>query len=98
MAKYQVIVGNVGTVYDGDDGAQALREFKESLDLSKNSEFGRFAGEEVTMMIDDFAALSNDFKGHDCNFCQHEAPNMAYPKHCLKCENKPNGICGLFGV
>ena len=52
MKKYQVIVGNVGTVYDGDDQEQAKRDYRECVSLSKDSEFGRMAGEEVTLFED----------------------------------------------
>jgi hypothetical protein len=52
MGKYQVIVGNVGTVYDGDDKEQALREYRECVSISKESEVGRMADEEVTLFED----------------------------------------------
>jgi hypothetical protein len=52
MSKYQVIVGNVGTVYDGDDKEQALRDYRECVSISKDSEVGRMAGEQVTLFED----------------------------------------------
>ena len=52
MHKYQVIVGNVGTVYDGDNEAQALREYAECVKLSKESEVGRMSDEDVTLFVD----------------------------------------------
>ena len=51
MAKYQVIVSNVGTVYSGDNAENANRDFSECEELSKTN-YGRFAGESVTMFID----------------------------------------------
>lgn len=52
MAKYQVIVSNVGTVYDGDSIIEANKEYAECVSLSKDSKFGRIAGESVTFFND----------------------------------------------
>ncbi len=49
MNDNQVIVGNIGTVYDGDDEAEAYRLFKEYSEQSANN-YGRAAGEDVTWM------------------------------------------------
>jgi len=49
--KYQVIVGNIGTVFDGDDLKNAKSTFKVYVEQSK-SEFGRASGEDVCMMSD----------------------------------------------
>lgn len=47
--KYQVIVGNIGTVYDGESQHEASVEFTDYCKLSL-SMYGRVAGEEVSMM------------------------------------------------
>lgn len=52
MAKYQVIVGNIGTVYDGDNGFEANKQYNSYIGQSK-AKFGRAAGETVTLMKDD---------------------------------------------
>ena len=48
---YEVIVGNVGSVYSGKDKAEAERVYAEYVEQS-NSLLGRAGGEEVTMMVD----------------------------------------------
>ncbi len=50
--RYQVIVGNIGTVYDGNDMIEANRTYGEYKDQSL-SNFGRASGETVTMMDND---------------------------------------------
>jgi hypothetical protein len=51
MAVYQVDVSNVGTVWSGNNPIDASREFNECKSLSE-SNYGRFAGEDVTMFRD----------------------------------------------
>lgn len=51
MGKYQVIVGNIGTVYDGDDYNAAKMEYNDYRSASLQG-YGRAAGEEVTMFDD----------------------------------------------
>ncbi len=50
--KYQVIVGNVGTVLDTHDGVEACEAYDRYVDLSKEGH-GRVDGESVTLMQDD---------------------------------------------
>ncbi len=52
MSRYQVIVGNIGEVYDGDSLREARLTFACYLDRSK-SNHGRCAGENVTLMSDE---------------------------------------------
>jgi hypothetical protein len=51
MAHWQVVVGNVGTVYEGTEAAQASGAFWDYRDLSVRG-VGRAAGESVTMIRD----------------------------------------------
>ncbi len=51
MATYEVIVGNVGTVYTGESRREARLTFACYLDRSK-SNHGRCAGESVTLLAD----------------------------------------------
>ena len=51
MEKFEVIVGNIGTVYSGTDREAALAEFKECIELSK-AKYGRFGSEQVTLWED----------------------------------------------
>lgn len=51
MDKYQVIVGNIGTVYSGGNYRQASRKFTTYVEQSKER-YGRAAGENVTFLCD----------------------------------------------
>lgn len=64
MSRFQVIVGNVGnvgTVYDGDNEATADREFDAYVKASKGQGGGstRAEGESVTLMAD--GEISREF-------------------------------------
>lgn len=50
--QYQVIVGNIGTVYDGTNGFTAIKEYNSYIGLSK-APFGRASGETVTLFKND---------------------------------------------
>ncbi|MCA3186958.1 MAG: hypothetical protein INH13_25735 [Cupriavidus sp.] len=45
---YQVIVGNIGTVYNGGNGFEARKAFNQYISASK-SPHGRASGEDVTL-------------------------------------------------
>ncbi len=47
--KYEVVVGNVGTVYSGNNAVEANRTFREYVAQSRLS-IGRAAGEDVTLL------------------------------------------------
>lgn len=51
MKNYQVIVGNIGTVYQGDDEFEAGRIYNDYVELS-HSPYGRASNENVTLMAD----------------------------------------------
>lgn len=51
MLKYQVVVGNVGTVYHGDDKIQALNDFNHYVNESMLDN-GRAGNESVVMFED----------------------------------------------
>jgi hypothetical protein len=51
MANYEVIVGNVGTVYSGVDEQEAVDTYGEYRNISQG-DFGRASGEEVTLTAD----------------------------------------------
>ena len=50
--KYEVIVGNVGTAYAGDDEQAAAEARKEYIAISRDGTSTRIAGESVTFMED----------------------------------------------
>lgn len=53
MARnYQVIVGNIGTVYDGGNEYEACKTYDEYAALSFHGT-GRAAGENVTLLMGD---------------------------------------------
>jgi hypothetical protein len=47
VGRYQVVVGNIGTVYSGNDASKARRAFEEYKEQSLTN-YGRAAGESVT--------------------------------------------------
>ena len=49
ITEHEVIVGNIGSVYCGEDEAEAKRTFDSYVTDSK-ANYGRAAGEDVTMM------------------------------------------------
>ena len=51
LMNYKVVVGNIGTVYDGNDEPRALETFEEYRDQSKSG-YGRAAAEQVTLLED----------------------------------------------
>lgn len=51
MAQYQVIVGNIGTVYDGTSRKVAVNTYDEYVKQSTRG-IGRAAGESVLLMAD----------------------------------------------
>lgn len=51
MPNYSVLVGNIGTVYDGPDKVTADLEFAAYVGQSR-SRYGRAAGEPVTYFCD----------------------------------------------
>jgi hypothetical protein len=52
MAKrFEVVVGNVGTVHSGGEGMEAVRVFERYRAMSKDG-VGRSAGEVVTLVVD----------------------------------------------
>lgn len=50
LGDYEVIVGNVGSVYVGSSEREAMLTFNCYMDHSK-SNYGRCAGENVTLMF-----------------------------------------------
>jgi hypothetical protein len=51
MKKYEVIVGNIGTVYQANSLKDALKRFREYRRQSKTLK-GRAGGESVTLMCE----------------------------------------------
>ncbi len=51
MTLFQVVVGNIGTVYDGPNGLEARVAFNQYVGHSRDG-YGRAAGEPVTLWRD----------------------------------------------
>lgn len=60
--KYQVLVGNIGTVYNGDSLTQAIEVFLDYRGLSF-SNYGRAAGEDVVVMCHDEPMEAYNYAG-----------------------------------
>ena len=52
MRNYQVIVGNIGKVYDGSNEFSACQTYDEYVILSEQSS-GRASGEDVALLLND---------------------------------------------
>lgn len=50
--RYEVIVGNIGLIYEGGNGNRARRQFNEYVRISLEN-YGRAAGESVTLFMND---------------------------------------------
>jgi hypothetical protein len=51
MAYYEVIVGNVGTIYSGYSKAEALHRYDTYVEISESC-VGRAGGESIVLMVD----------------------------------------------
>ena len=58
MSHWVVIVGNIGTVYDGTNGFAARQEYSVYVGLSR-APYGRASGESITLLRDDDVALEH---------------------------------------
>lgn len=54
--SWQVVVGNIGTVYDGNSQDEAIKTYNEYVAQSKERK-GRAAGESVVLFRDDGSIL-----------------------------------------
>lgn len=64
MTDWQVVVGNLGTVYNGKDGFVAKREYSAYKKLSEEG-YGRAANEPVTLFKDGEPHWEHEPKGQD---------------------------------
>ena len=62
MSIYQVVVGNVGTVYDGDSYNDAMHAYGDYRQQSMDG-IGRAAGESVTLFND--GEIEKEYEGRD---------------------------------
>jgi len=52
MSKYELVVGNIGTTYRGDDEAIARRDFFEYVTISMNGFGHRAFAEDISLFED----------------------------------------------
>ena len=52
MHTYEVIVGNVGSVYHGKSQDKALATYESYVEISKEHDGARCYGEDVTLLVD----------------------------------------------
>jgi hypothetical protein len=62
MPIYEVIVGNVGTVYRGRSRVKALAIYESYVTMSQEHETARCYGEDVTLLAD--GELESEHMGH----------------------------------
>jgi hypothetical protein len=62
MPIYEVIVGNVGSVYRGRSRVKALAIYESYVTISREHDMARCYGEDVTLMAD--GELESEHRGH----------------------------------
>lgn len=65
--KYQVIVGNIGTVCDTDDRADAIDEYEDYVLFSEQGH-GRASGEPVTLFEDGEIIREHEGMNHETEY------------------------------
>jgi hypothetical protein len=64
MPTYEVIVGNVGSVYYGTSRAEALKTYRSYVRSSRELVGSRCHGEDVTLLAD--GEIQREHTGHLC--------------------------------
>jgi len=95
MNKYQVVVGNLGTVYDGDNSFAAEKNFQEYVKIS-NNDYGRVSNEPVTLFVDGEPEAEFDGNNADCKDCEYMHLRGSENGHCYMFKDKPEGRCAQF--
>jgi hypothetical protein len=62
MSFYEVIVGNVGSVYYGNNRAEALNTYRSYVRSSKEHSGARCYGEDVILLVD--GEIKQEHTGH----------------------------------
>ncbi len=62
MSTYEVIVGNVGSVYQGTSRVKALATYESYIEVSKEHDAARCYGEDVTLLAD--GEIEREHTGH----------------------------------
>ena len=62
MSTYEVIVGNVGSVYHGKSRTTALATYVSYVEISKEHDGARCYGEDVTLFVD--GEIVREHSGH----------------------------------
>ncbi len=62
MPTYEVIVGNVGSVYHGRSRVKALATYVAYVTISKDQSGARCYGEDVTLLVD--GEIDREHTGH----------------------------------
>lgn len=88
-SEYRVVVSNVGTIYRGLNRSSALREYDESVAISKSGTSGRWHDEEVTLFEDD-----EILKQYDPSIQPAQPPMPIKP---ITDEDRMSYLCTQFG-
>jgi hypothetical protein len=62
MPIYEVVVGNVGSVYRGKSRVKALATYESYVTISREHETARCYGEDVTLLVD--GEIEQEHRGH----------------------------------
>ena len=64
MSVYEVIVGNIGSVYQGRSRTTALATYESYVEISKEHVGARCYGEDVTLLLD--GEIEQEHMSHLC--------------------------------
>jgi hypothetical protein len=64
MRVYEVIVGNIGSVYQGRSRTTALKTYRSYVRSSRELAGSRCYGEDVTLLVD--GEIEQEHTGHLC--------------------------------
>ena len=64
MSVYEVIVGNIGSVYQGRSRTTALATYESYVEISKEHVGARCYGEDVTLLL--HGEIEQEHMGHLC--------------------------------
>ena len=75
--RWEVIVGNIGTVYSGSDEKQARKDYRDYVDISRAGA-GSAGGEPVTLMRDGEPELEHEGTLSDDDSSETSPSGMAH--------------------
>jgi hypothetical protein len=94
---FSVIVGNLGTVYDGDDFSEAEKTYDEYVEMS-HCAFGRASSQEVILMANGEVEFHYEGMTCACNECGLDIPRDEALLVTLVAERAKEGEAGELNL